>query len=211
MWLTVIALPDSFRNPVSYSTNTPNARARNIPCAYRATINLLTQAYPKRAGATQQATPSPSTRARPGIHFHLGSRLTPKSVTGFQSEQRPRSVRVDKMEVHRCVFQSHDDGKAERQKHDGDLGTAIQHYLEKLNLIVTCLGYLGPAGKIDDLMMDARTRMMSWLQRPVSMSVNIFSYTVSLYEDTRLLRKTFKLHVMTYPPFFVWPMIFERV
>ena len=124
------------------------------------------------AGATQQATPPPSTRPGPGIHFHLGSHLTPKQGTGFQFEQRPRTLRVENVELHRCLFYSHDYGNPERREHDVDMG------MEKLNLIFACLGYLGPAGKTHDLMINARTRMMSWLQHLVSMSVNIFSYTV---------------------------------
>ena len=50
--------------------------------------------------------------------------------------------------------------------------------LEKWNLIVACLGYLGLAGKIHAFMINARTRMMSWVQHPVSMFVDILSYTV---------------------------------
>lgn len=158
-----------------------------MPYVYRSTTILLTQPCPKEAGATQQATHTPSAGTRHRNCFCLGAHLAPVQIIGFLFEKRPACLCLEKVEttsgmvMDRRFIHAHNDGFWERRDHDGDVGSAAKHYLEKLNLIVALFGHRRNAGRNDDFMNDVRGHMMSRLQRYVS----IFCVYLSIYRLRR--------------------------
>ena len=188
--LTVVALPGSFRNPDSYDSSTPDTRVTACPVSIGLQQSFRLGLNRKR----QELLYKHLTHPPPGHHLAVAFAW---ALTWRQYNPSPsclskalRIVCLENVEntsalaVDRRLVYPHDDGFSERRDHDGDIGTAAKHYLEKLNLTVACFGCGRNAERNDDFMISVRGRMTSWPQRYVSMFVYIFPYTT--YEEMRI-------------------------
>lgn len=169
MWLTFVALPGSFRNPDFYDTSTPDIRVTACSMSSGLQTILLTQPYPREAGAIQIA----HTHPRP-LGDHLAS-ASSWALTWSQcislasclsnaqheitSRTRLGSWLADALLSHEIISRNY----------DGELGTAAEHLSGKVDLHDRILG-LSKQGREESRL------SRSTFERYVSMFVHFSIY-----------------------------------